>query len=472
MRILILFFLLLFAKQCICQRTETKLSLKPSPDFEFQIIKVQKFNPVYGFEEDLNIQLQKKGNYYEAILSIDSPIVVTFCNEKNFGIGKSFFIEPGENFKVDVYWKDRLIKAIVKNRNNGNNLILQDVYDSIIVLDRLSKEKNEINFDSLFDAKVIQTILLLKNKYQISKIYENHILIPQIELTRKFLKNQYRRIHNSSSDSFDFPETLFQRPNYEYWSSSLLEYGYFQRYLLERINNNQAKDLNLYLLNILNVYKKQNNQLLNQIAVAQGLKTFFEAYLTDELYQKNIHIADSFISQYKFDISKLNLKNYSSYNLKVVNDNILKNLSFFKSDLTHKIVLSDLLSDTTKIYFFDNWASWCKPCMEGIPYSINLQNRFPKDLEVIFINTETSNSKFKEAESKLHIPKVKSLKLDGDLMNLEVYKQLNSYQALPVYQILIYKNMQWNLIFAANPSDSEIDIQLKNIKNLYLNSPL
>jgi thiol-disulfide isomerase/thioredoxin len=57
-------------------------------------------------------------------------------------------------------------------------------------------------------------------------------------------------------------------------------------------------------------------------------------------------------------------------------------LSFFK--------FQNLINanDKDKLYIYNFWATWCKPCIEEMPYFENLQKAYPNKIEVIFVSLD------------------------------------------------------------------------------------
>jgi thiol-disulfide isomerase/thioredoxin len=41
-----------------------------------------------------------------------------------------------------------------------------------------------------------------------------------------------------------------------------------------------------------------------------------------------------------------------------------------------------------KLYIYNFWATWCKPCIEEMPYFELLQNAYPEKVEVIFVSLD------------------------------------------------------------------------------------
>ncbi|GJM33661.1 MAG: hypothetical protein DHS20C18_26620 [Saprospiraceae bacterium] len=69
---------------------------------------------------------------------------------------------------------------------------------------------------------------------------------------------------------------------------------------------------------------------------------------------------------------------------------------------------------TDSTYVINFWATWCKPCIEELPYFEELHDQFPGEkLRVILVSMDFPN----QIESKL-IPFVKEQRLRSDVMAL------------------------------------------------------
>lgn len=45
-------------------------------------------------------------------------------------------------------------------------------------------------------------------------------------------------------------------------------------------------------------------------------------------------------------------------------------------------------NDKDKLYIYNFWATWCKPCIEEMPYFEALQKAYPNKIEVVFVSLD------------------------------------------------------------------------------------
>ncbi len=55
--------------------------------------------------------------------------------------------------------------------------------------------------------------------------------------------------------------------------------------------------------------------------------------------------------------------------------------------------ISIFKSEKKKLYLINFWATWCPPCIKEIPELIELEQRYSKDLKVIFISVDLNPQK-------------------------------------------------------------------------------
>src|SRR5690606_12589356 len=115
-----------------------------------------------------------------------------------------------------------------------------------------------------------------------------------------------------------------------------------------------------------------------------------------------------------------------------------------------------------KVLFIDVWATWCKPCIDQIPYSNDLQLKFNND-EIIFINlsVDTNKEKWKRKVkddikwSGLHLIE----KSDQKLLVANTYR----VKAIPRYIII---DKAGNIVNVNSLSPVSGDALVKELKTL------
>lgn len=73
-----------------------------------------------------------------------------------------------------------------------------------------------------------------------------------------------------------------------------------------------------------------------------------------------------------------------------------------------------LNEEEDQIYVINFWATWCKPCIQELPYFEAAQNRYKDDVKVILLSLDFSN----KLESQL-IPFVKKNSIESQVILLD-----------------------------------------------------
>ena len=165
-----------------------------------------------------------------------------------------------------------------------------------------------------------------------------------------------------------------------------------------------------------------------------------------ELYKNNIEIIDKMISPINNEQFKVYLSQLSLLDLK-------NNPSLIET------IQKDFPSD---YYLLDFWATWCKPCIDGIKRMEQMD--IPKNISIISlsIDKDEQRKKWQTMTQELN-QNISFLIPENDNMNKE-FLQFVKLQSIPRY-ILIDKNL--NLIDEAfyHPQEPQFLPKLKDIKN-------
>ena len=97
---------------------------------------------------------------------------------------------------------------------------------------------------------------------------------------------------------------------------------------------------------------------------------------------------------------------------------------------------SVLSSKKSKLKYVDIWASWCGPCLEGIPYSKSIPGKFDSnEMETFFISIDENQADWKKAYAKLDMQKEESYCVLDD-ENQKVLEKALQITGIPRYLIL------------------------------------
>ncbi|PLX02472.1 MAG: hypothetical protein C0595_10650 [Marinilabiliales bacterium] len=127
-------------------------------------------------------------------------------------------------------------------------------------------------------------------------------------------------------------------------------------------------------------------------------------------------------------------------------------------DLSQQDLIETNFDDVIKTYkgkvvYLDFWASWCRPCKDEMPYSLNLQEAYKdKDVAFVYISTDRNANAWKNA--------INNLAVTGEhyRVNKNVYEQMNAkfnVQYIPRY-VLIDKEGNVVDANAKRPSNAQI----------------
>ena len=85
---------------------------------------------------------------------------------------------------------------------------------------------------------------------------------------------------------------------------------------------------------------------------------------------------------------------YSYENNQLLLHNPAKKINFFDLETVDgkKVEVTNKLNKK-KIILVNFWATWCPPCIKEIPDLLNLEKRFKKDIEIIFVSVDANPTK-------------------------------------------------------------------------------
>jgi thiol-disulfide isomerase/thioredoxin len=115
-----------------------------------------------------------------------------------------------------------------------------------------------------------------------------------------------------------------------------------------------------------------------------------------------------------------------------------------------------------KFYYIDYWATWCFPCREELPLSLELAKKFnTQEIDFIYISFDSNSAAWKKYIEKNKLPKDKCYILPkGKDSQLAIKYKIKT---IPRYMLL----KQMGKVIdpdALRPSDEELEAKLMNLK--------
>jgi len=173
-----------------------------------------------------------------------------------------------------------------------------------------------------------------------------------------------------------------------------------------------------------------------------------EWLITTEFYAKNREEIDKVISP----IEKKEFKNR------------LSNLALLDKEFSPIKFIDVIQENPSDYYLLDFWATWCKPCLEGIQTIHKME--IPKNIIVINLGTDKSNHQEAWKKKAIATGQKVSYLIDLSINENKEFLKFIELNSIPRY-ILIDNNM--NIIDEAfnHPHDPEFLNILNNIKSFY-----
>lgn len=320
---------------------------------------------------------------------------------------------------------------------SGKNKFIYEIFDSLAFVSGDLRNSNlNINIVNGDYTKLLDTIFNIYkyrldylNKYclnhnipkNIQRLVTNEIrssylinLLSQYKDTLNYKTNFHKAFEDIElNDSVLFFQTIL-------FSNLVLMY----ERIVNKLNNTEIPLVKTYSVckekytnpirdYLLHVYVK--NAIINKEKFADSLLFDFKQICTNLIY---LNYLDSLKVIYK-QKQKLIL-------LDALNDSIIDTKG-------NKIKIKNLLKD--KFVVLDCWASWCKPCLLELPFSMSFQKIFKEKVDFIFLSFDRDKSSW--------LLKLKSLKFKGKhyLLNKNFESNFANYfniNSIPRY--LIFNN--------------------------------
>ncbi len=165
---------------------------------------------------------------------------------------------------------------------------------------------------------------------------------------------------------------------------------------------------------------------------------------------------DYLLYREKFPLSPYLINIESKYNAwdRITPGNPAPDVSF-TNELGQVVSLSDFHG---KPVYIDIWASWCKPCLEEIPFRKNLSESFP-DGDVILLNVSVDEQEENWINAMMKYPEFSGTHVLGDNGWSSAIMKDYLIQEIPKY-IIIDAQGNINTLNAPPPSSSEVLVEV------------
>ncbi len=426
------------------------------------------------------ITLKNGDTKYSAVLDSSGQFNMTLSDNKageaTFFDGNEIghlYLTPGDNIilKLDTKEFDESIRFEGKGSNVNNYLAAKYLeFD----------DKGALYIYNMRDSLGVDGGLIYLDELQNRRA---NFLLNYIN--KNNLSNQEFVNWENTNIEFEYPSLLFQY-TYNKHNDTTLDtiYSIFSSYM-SRIPVDSLSEKYRYFLNDYPTYLyHEYSQLLSDrntrdsvmfelinsstagyarnYLLAYRLNSFLDRYDTDS-YDKYSYVIDENLTNN--DMKQLLIEKYHHTKkllaagfpdgANVVN---LENEEF--SNISYNEIIDKYKG---KVIYLDFWASWCSPCKEEMPFSLELQKYYQdKDVAFVYFSSDKDSTAWKSL--------IKILKITGDHYRLsknvrKTTNELYNVKYIPRY-VLLDKNGKIIDENAKRPSNPEIIIEIDSILSI------
>jgi thiol-disulfide isomerase/thioredoxin len=461
------FLILIAAIICGNVKSQNTVILKvKTKGFSFtKLALVVEENPITGTCDEFVAQILDSGNYVIETSILSPQLFNLFINDvpKRFQI----LLCPNTESILNIDTTGNSLNSLTKNFAEWS----LDLYNTIL------KQYSVDNYREQFGNKdsidfIINELLKLKDKSltQLNEI-KNKFNLSDCEYNYALYRVRYAIFSYIYSDLTNLKYPI-NKPYYEFFKKLPLDDANAARQSIDY--NRSLEQYIFYKLRLENNWIASNS--FDYSSYEYKLK--FYSKIQSEI--KNTEVRNILLCRhicallYRGETSAVNL--YNRFKIDCLDSNLIKVAdSYYEKYLvltnqapkpiininSFNISLFDMLWEKKgKVLYIDFWASWCSPCLHGLPFTKQIQEQYKdKPFEVVYVNVKDNIGAFETTSKKLD--------LEGTLIylnNTESLEILNFLKAngIPRY-LLIDKN---GVIVDTNAPDPDSEAIIDKIEKL------
>ncbi|HMR56063.1 MAG: TlpA family protein disulfide reductase [Cytophagales bacterium] len=414
-------------------------------------------------------QKDSSGNHLNSYaIRTDEPLVIVFTSGE-IATGFPVLLYPGDTCKV--YTNDKNKFVFQSNNHETDDLTILTAIEAthgfvlpdnlgLTITNRLDimyivdgiKKKYSDRVHFIKEYKKSHTISneyeatikkLIYQKYLLSLLFPVYAGQDSVGYNFENLPAEYHDIlKNETNDVFDDSQINFQSYQLVLWN--------YCKYLSRRSLNTSEEFVSMFGNAKKHFYGKSREFLMFLI-----LKKYTGKGLPDFQRSAEAFLREYPESDYREHLARLIPSDLTNDMITLSNEKLV---SYNVTDVTWKEII-DL--NKGKVIYVDFWASWCKPCLQEMPYSASLRDSLnTKNVTFLYVSIDQNNDSWIRAANKLKFDPSQHFLFKKE----SKLKNLFALQAIPKY-IIIDKKGNIFSPDAPRPSDPRLHSTLVKLLN-------
>lgn len=460
--------------------------LKNEKNFKLVVLLDKSYTSTYGTSKFLTIS--KYISEKDSMVELGKSFLAN--NRYSFEMTKSndtkyFLLKDDKNYIIaEVYVADEdEITTTVSNENNGiwqkniknarypgNNCVYANLYPDVIKLDKHIREDakiflNEIQIkeyvQQVFESAINERLKMELKENPVSQDFLDNVLKPQLELLKIYIENNLRIKQAIQPYNAETIFELLKGLDPDWWNGNYIMNGNLRDAINKYFEKHTFQNFSGYYYSILDYFKRSSKQLKERV-----LFYSLDAYVHQQtgFNQVDSLFLDSLVQEKLIEASLVQ-KIVPQLTPEIALSNEYLSLLTLLDSAGKEISLSQIFTDTSKSYFVDFWAGWCRPCIDHLPESIRLGNTRNPSLEVLFFNMDRTQIAYRESVKKYKVPLSHCFRFNYEDANMLRLQQIKADPSIPAYRVFYYQNGSWHsktLSGAEDPSLRQFGIKIPN----------